>query len=337
MRKFPAVSVLLLSFFLGPSTLNAAECLPIDAASAAGSLNNVACGRDADATGVGSANAAFGASSSAAGDSSENTAVGAVANAGGTSAGDPSSFSRNTAIGSFAQAWGDDLDDDDSGSFNTAVGTSANASGDESFNTAVGNRADASGDGSRNVAIGDGAQASGAGTSSTAVGAGARATRSNSAAFGANAVATRVNQQSFGTTANTYTMAGIGSAASRAAQAGAVSLVTSDAQGNLATSEFDFGAFQSSINELARRDDQLSEGIAIALSLAQPVILPGQTFALRVGYGNFEGDSAMGLSAAGVVSRNAMGSGTSIVVDAGVGVGASDGTVAGRGGVSFGW
>jgi hypothetical protein len=48
-------------------------------------------------------------------------------------------------------------------------------------------------------------------------------------------VTTRANQVVVGTATNTYTLAGVTSAASLAAQSGPVSFVTSDGAGNLAT------------------------------------------------------------------------------------------------------
>ncbi len=56
--------------------------------------------------------------------------------------------------------------------------------------------------------------------SATAVGTRATAAYDNSAAFGVGAVAQRANQQMFGNGNNTYTLAGISSAASTAAQTG---------------------------------------------------------------------------------------------------------------------
>ena len=75
----------------------------------------------------------------------------------------------------------------------------------------------------------------------------------------------------------------------------------------------------------------------MSLALAQPILLPGQTFAVRIGYGNFDGSSAAGLSAAGVLARGYAGPTSSVVLDAGIGFAPDTDTVAGRGGVTFGW
>ena len=57
----------------------------------------------------------------------------------------------------------------------------------------------------------------------------------NSQAFGNGATATQANQIVLGTATNTYTFAGIASAASTAAQGTVDGLVTTDASGNLAS------------------------------------------------------------------------------------------------------
>jgi hypothetical protein len=97
--------------------------------------------------------------------------------------------------------------------------------------------------------------------------------------------ALRANQQSFGTAVNTYTMAGITSAASLAAQSGPVQFVTSDANGNLATTSGNF-ATQSQITaingELVNLSSQIGElrrGIAAAAATAYVATpsAPGRT------------------------------------------------------------
>ena len=68
------------------------------------------------------------------------------------------------------------------------------------------------------------------------------------------------------------------------------------------------------------------------------MMLPGQHFAMRAGWGGYDGSNAVGVSAAGVVANNLLrpGFGT-VVLDGGVGFGTDEGEVVGRGGVSIGW
>jgi hypothetical protein len=170
---------------------------------------------------------------------------------GSATGGEPQAGGGATAAGSANNfACGPTANASGAGSVNSATGNQSNASGAGSFNTATGNLANASGAGSRNTAIGNGANASGDGTNNTAVGtnstatgnataafgASATATFAGSSAFGAGATTTRTQQQMFGNAGNTYTMAGLTSGASAAAQSGPVQIVTSDSGGNLATS-----------------------------------------------------------------------------------------------------
>lgn len=183
---------------------------------------------------------------------------------------------RSTACGYFANSNGD---------FSTAMGDSAGAIADNSV--ALGYLANAGGyydpygsptinyENSNTTAIGAGAQAGarGAGGSnataigasakaralnSTALGAGATALQDNSMAIGAGVTATRENQVMLGTGSNTYTLAGITSQASTAAQAGPTYLVTTDAGGNLAASTFDVATLTNLPAQVAQN------GIAIA-------------------------------------------------------------------------
>jgi trimeric autotransporter adhesin len=156
----------------------------------------------------------------------------------------------------------------------------------------------------------------------------------------------------FGKANNTYTMAGIASAESRAVQTGPLQVVTTDASGNLASDGGAFqrridalggridslgGALQRQIDALGQRDRELTQGIAMAVALQQPIFHNGQNFAGRFGYGNFGGSNAFGLSVGGVISRGAFGPTSTVTLDGGVGYGTSTGAKSFRGGVNFGW
>jgi trimeric autotransporter adhesin len=110
--------------------------------------------------------------------------------------------------------------------------------------------------------------------------------------------------------------------------------VTTDAMGNLAS---DGGAFQRQIDGLGRRDRELADGIAIAVALQQPIFHNGQTFAGRIGYGNFDGSNAFGLSLAGVISKGSFGPTSSVTLDGGVGFGTATNTTTAKAGITFGW
>jgi autotransporter adhesin len=274
-----------------------------------------------------------------------NTAVGASANASG-------STGYNVALGTASNASGS------SGSSNVAIGSLSVASGNSGHNIAIGGWVgagitDASGSNSTNIAIGGNANASGAnannialgtnsvaGNNSVAVGTGASATLSNSAAFGNGATATRANQQAFGTASNTYTMAGITSAGSRAAQSGALQVVTSDGSGNLATSTLaglglastaDLAAINGQLNDLAMRSERAYNGIAMAFAMAAvPTVMPGEKLAMTMNYGTFEGSSGVALNAAYRLTDR-------LQVNAGIGYGVNESIAGGRVGLRIAW
>ncbi|BAV48983.1 yada domain-containing protein [Mesorhizobium loti] len=125
----------------------------------------------------------------------------------------------------------------------TAIGTEAQAGA-----SAVG-QANA-------TALGTSAQANA--LNATALGAGATANFSNSTAIGQGVQTTRDNQIMVGTGSNTYTLAGITSQASTAAQAGPTYLVTTDGAGNLAASTFDVATLQNLPAEVAQNSTDIS-------------------------------------------------------------------------------
>lgn len=297
------------------TTATGTNALALQGSTASGSAS-IAVGVAANASAVNAV--ALGANSTAT--ASNATALGMNALASGTGAiaiGNAMSTGVNTiAIGTGAVA-----------TASVAVGASAMANfggaavGDFSMATvgangaAFGNSAQAQGD--NTVAVGYNANAgnaSGTVQNATAVGANSSAAFTNSAAFGANATATRKNQQVFGTTGNTYTMPGIASGQSRAAQSGPVQLTTTDAAGNLAS---DHGATFEAIAKV-------QAGVAVAMATATPHLAPGQRYGVRAGWGYFDssggGANALGLSGIAVVgeSKNAR-----LALDVGVGIGFS--------------
>jgi hypothetical protein len=94
---------------------------------------------------------------------------------------------------------------------------------------------------------------------------------------------------------------------------------------------------QTQIDQLDRRDDDLAEGIAISLALDQPFFHAGQTFAINLGWGGYDGQNAVGLTAAGIIDRGGLGPTSTTTLHGGVGAGTGNGQVAGKAGLSFGW
>ena len=104
--------------------------------------------------------------------------------------------------------------------------------------------------------------------------------------------------------------------------------MTSDAKGNLATTTF-------SPDDMQRQDRRLRDGVALAMAAGGGASLqPGRRFALNLNYGHFDGASAVGLGATGLVHD---GRSYAVLVNGGVGVGFETGVVGGRGGFSVQW
>jgi hypothetical protein len=199
--------------------------------------------------------------------------------------------------------------------------------------------------GGNGIAIGTGVQV--AGVNGIAIGKNANAGHAGSAAFGAGATTTRDNQQVFGTAGNTYTMSGIASAASAAAQSGQVQVVTSDASGNLATSSLaglglassadinaingQLAGINARLDDLTNRSNKAYTGVAMAFAMAGvPTLLPNESFAVTMNWGNFQSVNGLALNAAVRLSTN-------VQLNGGVGYGPNESLVGGRVGVRVGW
>jgi hypothetical protein len=155
--------------------------------------------------------------------------------------------------------------------------------------------------------VGQGARVEADGGSAFGTGATVLTGHTGSTAVGAGATTTRADQVMVGTASTTYTMAGVASNASKTAQGAPTHLVASNTGGDLAAYTFaelgivtgadlsnfatkgDVAGLQSQIDHLGRRDNELTEGLAAVVALAQPVIMPGQRFAMRAGWGGYEG------------------------------------------------
>jgi len=145
------------------------------------------------------------------------------------------------------------------------------------------------------------------GYEATAVGSNSSADYSNSASFGYGAQATRVNQQVFGTYSNTYTMPGITSWQSTAAQSGQLGLVTSDASGNLAS---DPGLY----NQIGKN----REGIAMAMAMGGFYIPEHKSMSAALNFGTWDGAWAVAGNFGGRVSDSFSVSGAVSVSETGL-------------------
>ena len=147
------------------------------------------------------------------------------------------------------------------------------------------------------------ANASATGSNATAVGYGSSATYNNSISIGNSVATTRVNQVAIGQTNNTYTLAGVTSKASAAAQVGPTQVVTTDAYGNLASANVDMGQMSNDISNLKKTTSDIRKeargGIAAAMAMAATPTpsAPGKT-AWATNVATFSGRVAGSLSIA---------------------------------------
>ena len=295
---------------------------------------NTASGSDAGQTVQGNANTATGFSAGQFVTGDSNVAIGNGAGSG--TFGNRLLISNTVAIGNTAVASAND---------GVAIGNQAQATGANAV--ALGSGAQATGTGS--IAIGQGAVAAGSiavGTNAqadnggTAIGDNTVATQANSAAFGEGATASRANQQAFGTAANTYTMAGIASAASRSAQGAPTHFVMSNAGGDLAAftpaelglaTAGDLNVINARLGEIDSVASKALTGVAMAFAMAGvPNLMPHEKFALAVNYGTFQGRHGVAFNTALKLHDN-------VQLTAGVGYGANERLVGGRAGLRFGW
>ena len=294
-----------------------------------GDSENTACGKEADAQG-GKATA-YGWEADA--EAAESVAVG------GNSQVNSDSI-QGIAIGRNARV-GNDLVDANGAIGGIAVGR--NAQSQDDYAVAVGKSSIASGN--RSTAIGKSAIASG--DFSTAIGNSANTNNWVAAtAIGVGAQASADNEMVFGRSTETYTTPGITSDLSLSRQSGPLEVVTSDANGHLAT---DGGALFGQINQLQNNDtkifsqldklhsdvDTVESGVAIALSAVGPDLTGAESFGLSLNWGGFEGANAIGGGATGVVYR---GQASRLAVTGGIGVGMDgDDAVGGRAGGQLTW
>jgi len=141
-----------------------------------------------------------------------------------------------------------------------------------------------------------------------------------------------------GTTNDTYRTPGITSSLSRSRQSGPLEVVTSDANGNLAT---DNGQIFNELNSAFRRIDENEAGVALALAAVNPDLVDGERFGITANWGGFEGSNAFGMGFEGVLGHNWITQGDRIAVTGGFGVGFVNGdgddVFGGRVGAQWTW
>ena len=278
--------------------------------------NAFSCGPNANANGAGATAIGDGASAVGGG----TTAVGQAS---------ASNAANATVLGQSASATVN-------GVGGVAIGQAATV--DAAGAVAIGQNATASGTG----AIAFGQNASAAGNTSIAIGQNASAPFANSIAIGQGVATARNDQVAIGSTSNTYTLAGITSAASRAAQSGSLELVTTDANGNLATDGGQFITILNNLTAISANNAQIelnrqaiqrnTEGVAMAFALSglESVLPNERNYALGAQWGYFGGQNAAAVG--GTVRLK-----DDVFFSGGMGIGLGKGQVGGRAGISAAW
>ena len=183
---------------------------------------------------------------------------------------------------------------------------------------------------------------------------------------GNGAAATLPNQYVMGTTMHTYTAPGITSATSKARQSGPLEVVTSDANGNLASdggaifstlddhetrisknsadisrnsadiskNRADIRENRNQIRKLGNQVDENQEGVAVAMSVNGPDLVTNESFGVSFQWAGFESGNAIGSGFTGVVYRDEQ---YRFALTGGIGVGLDEGTVGGRAGGQLTW
>jgi hypothetical protein len=228
---------------------------------------------------------------------------------------------------------------------NFVLGANNQASGAFAGNSVIGLNNIAIGTGAGNGIIASntvsiGTDSNAAANNSIAFGAGAQvaSTHVNSAAIGAGAQSEFDNEISLGAKdgSSTYTTPGITSSLSKSRQSGPLEVVTTDSAGHLAS---DGGEI---FEELGR----VGAGIAIATAMENPDLVGNEKFGLAANLGFFEGNTALSVSAMGVIGHNLVGDGERWAISGGVGVSLNednfggqkaDRALAGRAGVQITW
>lgn len=148
----------------------------------------------------------------------------------------------------------------------------------------------------------------------TAVGAGAKVTHQGSTAIGAGAKSTDSDQVTLGTAKDTIKAEGINSQKSKDRQTGPIEVVTSDANGNLAT---DGGAIfnqlgqygntldahTSMLSQHSKRLDTLDKGLAIAMAMPDAWLSDKKRFGIFGAVGGFGDETALGFAAIGRIDE----------------------------------
>ena len=170
------------------------------------------------------------------------------------------------------------------------------------------------------------------GRAAVAIGRGARAVHADTVVLGTGAASERAGEVVLGTATQSVRAPGIPTAEAAGRQQGDTFLVTSDAAGRLATTDFSLSALDRRLDGMEEASHQ---GTALAMSMAAITFLPqGRNFGATSNVAHYEGETAVGLSLAGRLHSDAN---HALFLTGSAGLGLGEGTVGGRVGLSITW
>jgi hypothetical protein len=109
---------------------------------------------------------------------------------------------------------------------------------------------------------------------------------------------------------------------SRKRQSGPLEIVTSDANGHLAT---DGGNLFHQLGSVGNDVDKARAGVALAIAMQGPDLVANERFGVSANWGNFDGENGFGMGFIGVLGQNWLTTGGRFAVTGGFGVGFVDG------------
>jgi hypothetical protein len=96
-------------------------------------------------------------------------------------------------------------------------------------------------------------------------------------------------------------------------------------------SSADINAINAQLDDLTSRSNKAYTGVAMAFAMAGvPTLLPNESFAMTMNWGNFQSANGLALNAAVRLSNN-------VQLNGGVGYGPNESLVGGRVGLRVGW
>jgi trimeric autotransporter adhesin len=96
-------------------------------------------------------------------------------------------------------------------------------------------------------------------------------------------------------------------------------------------------AMDNRVSKVEQKAKLALEGVAVSLAVADPILRGNEVFGMRMNFGTFGGETALGASLVGVIDQNVFGNGERLAITGGLGIGLSEGNAGGRIGAQLTW